>query len=99
MATTLAAPRSGRGSVGRHWVRYRAGYLFVLPAFLLYAVFLVYPFLQSIYLTFVEWNGADPEKTWVGLDNYDRLIRDDLFRKALGHNLIWVAIGTAGPIV
>jgi ABC-type sugar transport system permease subunit len=99
MATILAAPRGGRGPVSRHWVRYRAGYLFVLPAFVLYAVFLIYPFLQSIYLTFVEWNGADPEKTWVGLDNYDRLIRDDLFRKALWHNVIWVVIGTAGPIV
>ncbi len=99
MATTLAARGTGIERIGRHWARYRAGYLFVLPAFLLYAVFLVYPFAQSIYLTFVEWNGADPIKRWVGLANYRRLVDDDLFWRSLWHNVIWVIIGTAAPMV
>ena len=99
MATTLAARRTGNRGIGRHWAQYRAGYLFVLPALLLYAVFLIYPFGQSIYLTFVEWNGADPVKRWVGLANYRRLIEDNLFWRSLWHNVIWVVIGTAAPMV
>ena len=64
MSVTAAAARPPvRRRAGRHWSRYRAGYLFVLPAFLLYAVFMIYPFLQSIYFTFIEWNGADPRRS------------------------------------
>ena len=95
----LAVRPPFRRRAGRHWARYRAGYLFVLPAFLLYAVFMIYPFLQSIYFTFIDWNGADPVKRWVGLDNYRRLIHDDLFWQALKHNVIWVLIGTIAPMV
>jgi ABC-type sugar transport system permease subunit len=97
--TSLVAPPPAMSRAGRHWSRYRAGYLFVLPAFLLYAVFMIYPFVQSIYFTFIEWNGADPVKTWVGLDNYRELVRDDLFWKALRHNVTWVIIGTVSPMV
>lgn len=85
--------------LGRHWARYRAGYLFVLPAFLLYAVFMIYPFFQSIYLSFTSWNGADPVKHWVGLANYRELVHDDLLWKSLRHNLIWVIVGTISPMV
>ena len=95
---SVATHRSETGRAGRHWARYRAGYLFVLPAFLLYAVFVVYPFVQSIYLSFTSWNGADPVKEFVGLDNYRRLFRDDLLWRSLWHNLIWVVIGTIGPL-
>jgi len=93
----LTAPAMSR--IARHWARNRAGYLFVLPASLLYAVFMIYPFGQSIYFTFIEWNGADPVKTWVGLDNYRELIHDSLFWKALQHNVIWVIVGTIAPMV
>ena len=90
----IAARPPVRQRAGRHWSRYRAGYLFVLPAFLLYAVFMIYPFFQSIYFSFIEWNGADPVKKWVGLDNYQALIHDHLFWTSLKHNVIWVIIGT-----
>ena len=99
MAEISAAPRHvGAGRVNRHWARFRAGYLFVLPAFLVYAVFMIYPFLQSIRLSFTEWNGADPVQEFVGLDNYRRLVRDDLLWRSLWHNLIWVVLGTIGPL-
>jgi ABC-type sugar transport system permease subunit len=83
----------------RHWARYRAGYLFVLPAFVLYAIFMIYPFFQSIYLSFTNWNGADPVKHWVGLANYRELIHDDHLWKSLRHNLTWVIVGTISPMV
>ncbi len=94
----LATRRSGAARATRHWTKYRAGYLFVMPAFVLYAVFMIYPFAQSIYLSFTDWNGAEPVKDFVGLANYRELFHDELLWKALRHNLIWVVIGTAGPI-
>jgi raffinose/stachyose/melibiose transport system permease protein len=88
------APRLSGASATRR----RAGMLFVLPALLLYLVFMIYPFLQSIYFSFIDWNGADPIKRWVGLANYDELIHDSKFWLSLKHNLIWVVIGTIAPM-
>jgi ABC-type sugar transport system permease subunit len=82
----------------RAWRRYRAGIFFVLPALLLYLVFMVYPFFQSIYLSFTSWNGVAAVKEWIGLDNYRELIQDPMLWLTLRHNLIWVIIGTVAPI-
>jgi raffinose/stachyose/melibiose transport system permease protein len=45
------------------------GWLFVLPALLMYAVFVLVPLLLSILYSFNRWNGVGP-MTWVGLNNY-----------------------------
>jgi raffinose/stachyose/melibiose transport system permease protein len=75
----------------------RAGYLFIAPAMLLYLYFFVYPFIISIYYSFLKWNGAGPPQ-FVGLQNYVRLFSDKLLGQALTNNLIWVVIGTISPI-
>lgn len=73
--------------------------LFVLPAFILYLVFFVYPFVQSIAISLTDWNGVNPVKVFVGLENYLKLVKDDLMWKSLGHNFTWVIVGTIAPIV
>lgn len=45
------------------------GWLFVLPALLMYAVFVLLPLLLSIQYSFFRWDGVGP-MTWVGLKNY-----------------------------
>ena len=45
------------------------GWLFVLPALLMYAVFVLLPFLLSIRYSFFRWNGIG-SMTWVGIKNY-----------------------------
>jgi raffinose/stachyose/melibiose transport system permease protein len=45
------------------------GWLFVLPALLMYSVFVLVPLLLSIQYSFVRWDGIGP-MTWVGLNNY-----------------------------
>ena len=51
------------------------GWLFVVPALLMYALFVLLPLLMSIQYSFVRWNGFGP-MTWVGLDNYVRVLED-----------------------
>jgi ABC-type sugar transport system permease subunit len=75
-----------------------AGYAFILPALLLYAIFFIYPFVVSIYYSLISWKGVGP-KEFVGLDNYRRLFSDALLWQVLSHNLVWVIIGTIAPIV
>jgi ABC-type sugar transport system permease subunit len=87
------------GRLARHWAQYRAGYFFIMPALLLYALFMIYPLFQSIYLSFTDWNGADPVKDWVGLANYREVFHDNHLWKALQNNIKWVIIGTISPMV
>jgi raffinose/stachyose/melibiose transport system permease protein len=51
------------------------GWLFVLPALLMYAVFVLLPLLLSIQYSFVRWDGIGP-MTWVGLRNYATVLDD-----------------------
>lgn len=84
----------------RSWInKNKHGMLFVLPAFVLYLIFFLFPFFQSIVISLTDWNGVNPEKVFIGLGNYFRLIKDDLMWKSLGHNFIWVIVGTISPIV
>lgn len=77
----------------------RTGYLFILPAFVLFLTFFAIPFAESVYYSLTSWNGADPEKTFVGIDNYIRLAQDPKMWESLGRNLAWVVVGTLAPIL
>jgi raffinose/stachyose/melibiose transport system permease protein len=72
--------------------RYLVAYLFILPVVLLYVVFVLRPTLQTFWLAFYEWNGIAPQREWVGLDNFRRLIGDAIFWQAFRNSLIWTAI-------
>ena len=95
--TTAAPARRGQLSP-RAKRKAIAGWVFVAPAVLIYAFFFIQPFFYSIYYSLTDWNGADPVKQFVGLGNYIKLAGDSLLWQALGHNLIWVIIGTVAPI-
>jgi len=51
------------------------GWLFVLPALVMYAVFVLQPLVLTIQYSLYRWNGVGPA-TWVGLSNYDTVLRD-----------------------
>ena len=57
--------------------------LFLLPAFSLFLLFIVYPIVRSSYFSLFDWNGLGPAVDFVGLDNYKRILADQVFRKAV----------------
>jgi raffinose/stachyose/melibiose transport system permease protein len=67
-------------------------YLFLLPAFILFFLFLVYPILLSMYYSLFDWNGLGPATDFVGLDNFIRVWSDTIFLKAIAHGLMIVAL-------
>lgn len=77
---------------------YATGYAFVIPALVMYVIFVVYPFFYTIYLSLTKWDGAKPVKEFVGFLNYERLFADPRLWSALSHNLIWIVLGTATPV-
>jgi raffinose/stachyose/melibiose transport system permease protein len=59
------------------------GWLFVAPALLVYAFFVLRPLVMTIQYSLYKWNGIG-RSTWVGLDNYAQVFTDpDLFRSIL----------------
>lgn len=66
-------------------------YLFILPKFIFFAVFLLYPLIRAIMLTFqggAILSGLD----WVGLRNYRRFIHDDLFWTGLRNSALYTVL-------
>jgi len=66
-------------------------WVFIGPVVLLISLFLIYPTLQSIRLSFLE-EKIDGSTTWVGLQNYKDIFGDANFRTMLVNNLMWIAI-------
>jgi len=84
--TTRRAPSFKLGARSGRW----KSYWLVLPAFALYAAFMLWPIGQTVWLSLTSWNGLSLSPTWVGLENYQRLIGDERFFASLGNNLLWV---------
>jgi raffinose/stachyose/melibiose transport system permease protein len=93
----LVAGSAGVPAVRRQQARYAV--LFVAPALLIYLVFMIYPFLNTIYLSFTNWDGITANKDWVGLSNYVRVFGEEAALKAFVNNIIWVILGTVAPVV
>lgn len=90
--------RTRGAALGGRLRRARVAYLFVAPAYLLMLAFMAYPLVESLLLSFYEWNGIGP-RVFVGLDNFRFLVEDTIFLRALKNNLIFSALTTAGTVV
>lgn len=72
-------------------------YLYVLPAFVVFAIFLGVPFVQTIQYSFYDWDGLSPA-TWAGLANYVDVFADSALRSAFGHALLLMVFYAAIPV-
>lgn len=73
-------------------------WLFLLPAMLMFAIYVLYPIVQSIALSFYEWDGLG-DKVWVGWNNYVELFDDDNFWTSLKNNVIWLIFFMLAPVI
>jgi len=65
----------------------RIGYLYVLPAFVVYALFLLWPLLHGAWLSLFHWDGLTVG-TWAGAANYSQAVSDPQLRGAFGHAVV-----------
>lgn len=71
------------------------GYLLIIPFFVVYAIFSLWPLLQTFFYSFFEYRSELLDvigPNWVGFDNYVRLFSSGEFWKYLGNTLILWAI-------
>ncbi len=70
-------------------------WIFLIPALIFFAIYVVIPVFQSITLSFYQWNGlydvnGNSTAVWVGLENYTKLWTDPKFWISLKNNVLWL---------
>lgn len=81
---------SKRGALHREGRIY--GYLLLLPAVVLYGLLVFVPILQSVVLSFQDWDGFSPQRNFVGFENYADVLSSSRFWRAFLNNVIWSAL-------
>jgi putative chitobiose transport system permease protein len=66
-------------------------YLFLVPALVLLAIFVLYPIGAVVYYSFTDFDIVTPPVP-VGLENYQRLLTDDTFWLALTHSIVYLMV-------
>jgi ABC-type sugar transport system permease subunit len=69
------------------------GWLFLVPALAIIAVFTLTPFVQAIILSFQEWDGVSPDTPFVGLANYEAALNNSAFVESLRNVVVFGVIG------
>ena len=68
-----------------------APWLFLAPGLLMFAIYVIIPICQSMWISFFDWDGLG-EKQWIGTANYVELVDDDAFYTSLKNNVIWLVL-------
>lgn len=97
---TPSGPRKGAGRKAdrRRPSTVIAGYLFLAPALIFYAVFELWPIIQTAWYSFYDWNGIDAS-TFVGIDNYIKVFTDPKLIGSIGHAFFLIFFFSILPIV
>ncbi|GAA4990386.1 N-acetylglucosamine transport system permease protein [Nonomuraea thailandensis] len=70
--------------------RYRRGLFiasFLAAPVILYAIYVISPNIQAFYMAMTDWRGVSATPNFIGLENFQRVLGDSVFWKAVTHNL------------
>lgn len=67
------------------------GYIFITPFFIILSIFVIYPILYSIAISFTKWDGSIIPPEFIGINNYKRLVNDVFFRRSIRNTwIMWL---------
>lgn len=90
-------PKRWRLSLARLDIRY-SPYLYIAPFFLIFGVFGLYPMLRTAWMSLHDWDMIG-DRTFIGLDNYTRLLTDEYFWNALINTFGIFALSTVPQLL
>lgn len=69
--------------------------VFIAPVFLFYSAFIIYPLFATVVNAFMRISPTPKGlvSTFIGLENFKELMKDEVFFKAAGNTLIWATVG------
>jgi len=86
---------NNRRSPWREWALFL---LFIAPNMVLLIAFTYRPMVESIRLSFYDWDMISPSKTWVGFDNYREYFADETSRYVIRNTVVFTFATVAGTM-
>ena len=86
--------RRSRGATGRPRL---IAFVYIAPAILFFATFVVLPVAGTVNASFFQWNG-NTQATWVGLNNYAEVLTDERLIGAFGNSVVFVFFFSLLPV-
>lgn len=80
------------------WQQTRVAWLFIAPAVIMVALFLLLPVVFNVILSFTKWQKFTGLDQFAGFNNYARLFRLPYFGEAMGNTAIWVVGAIIFPL-
>ena len=65
--------------------------IFLSPAFIIYTVIVIFPIIDTFYLSLFDWNGVS-DKVFIGFDNFIYIFQDRVFLKSLTNNIVYILV-------
>lgn len=63
-----------------------------LPTLLLFCIFTIYPLFDGLYMSFFKWSGLSGRRTFIGLANYLRLLKDPVIPRTIFNDYFLVVV-------
>jgi raffinose/stachyose/melibiose transport system permease protein len=73
------------------------GYLYLAPALAVFTAFVLIPLARAGWYSLYDWDGVTPA-TWIGLDNYVDVVKDEDLRRAFLHALVLLFFYAVLPV-
>lgn len=73
-------------------IKEKISLLLLLPACLIFTVFIFWPILNTIYLSFFNWNMISKNKKFVFLENYISVLTEGIIYKSLGNTFLYIIL-------
>lgn len=93
----MTVEKRRRGLLWREVKRNRVAYVYILPFFILFAIFGLYPIVSGFYISFFRWDGVG-DMRFKGLDNYARIFSDPMFMLSM-KNTFYIGLISHIPIL
>ncbi len=86
---TVASPTIRRKP--KSWRRYLVWYALIAPNVILFTIFGLLPIIATVLISFTRWNILG-SPSWIGLQNFQRLLHDDEFWTSLRVTLVYAVL-------
>jgi raffinose/stachyose/melibiose transport system permease protein len=70
-------------------------FLFLLPSFVIFLLFIIYPIIRAAYFSMFNWNGLGPATIFVGWNNFKQILTDHVFVKSIENCILIVILSLA----